>query len=121
MFEPGAWINYVHLGKTTIGRIGRIERMPADVPKRMREVIDTAIEHGWRVQLRNGIDTGDNRFYQLDMVRDATEDRPRRWLRLSWHTRATGGRTYRFFDGLWNGRGHVNVKQAEALIRGGVA
>lgn len=95
------------------GRVDRLERRPADVPRRMSQVLDTLDEHGWRVALTNGMDSGGHRFYALAAVRvhPASSE-----LRMTWHTRATGGRTYRLFSAMY-GRRDVTVKEAEAIIR----
>ena len=66
-----------------------------------------AIDAGWSVLLRHGIDTGDNPFVNVEARRGHDH------IVVTWHTRATG--TYRLFSCMVNLR-DVSLKSARAAV-----
>jgi hypothetical protein len=70
------------------------------LPKAAVELIRCAADHGWRIGVGHGLDSGDSPFINIELgINDPS------WLyRLTWHTRGTG--TYRLFTKICRGGGH---------------
>lgn len=65
-----------------------------ELPKAARELIAHATENGWTVLVHHGTDTDQHPFVTIQVGRVL----PFWHFRLTWHTRATHGATYRLFS-----------------------
>lgn len=65
-----------------------------ELPRAARELIAHATENGWVVVVQHGTDTADHPYVTVSLGRRM----PIWHFRLTWHTRATGGGTYRLFS-----------------------
>ena len=69
----------------------------SDLPKAARDLVNLAKDHGWKVTGAANMDSGGNPFVDLRLQRLAPE-----WeIRVTWHTRATGGKSFRLFSNIW--------------------
>lgn len=79
----------------------------AQLPKGARDLLELAQTQGWRSAWGADTDTEDNPFVSVALIRRAPE-----WeVRVTWHTRATRGKSFRLFSMIWRhvpleGRGH---------------
>jgi hypothetical protein len=69
----------------------------ATLPKAATDLVVTAAEHGWRVAVGHGWDSGGSPFVTVQLgIAD-----PIRQYQITWHTRGTG--TYRLFSKIYRG------------------
>lgn len=78
-----------------------------ELPKAANDLITTATAAGWGHVTNWGVDTGENAYVSVEVARRE----PLYHVRITWHSRATGGRTLRLFSKIWRhvpveGRGH---------------
>lgn len=68
-----------------------------DLPKAAQNLVALAKEHGWKIAGATGEDGSGNPFAEFKLQRLAPE-----WeIRVVWHTRATGGKSFRLFSKIW--------------------
>lgn len=81
--------------------------MSADYPKKLYDLVEALLDHGWSYMLNHGKDTGDHPFISIEARRDRQD------VRITWHTRATG--TYRLFSCIVNKRDVTLTKARETI------
>lgn len=83
--------------------------VPGLWPAAMRRLADAQRAGGWRQLVSGGIDTREARWLTLDAVHDGREVK----ARVTWHSRATDGRSLRLFSAMswrpYHGWCHVTV------------
>ena len=84
------------------------------LPKAAADLVALAHANGWRAAVAHYVDNSGNPFVNVELAR-GTEADPGTWplwyFSLCWHTRPTGGKTYRLFSKIdrhasVDGRGH---------------
>jgi hypothetical protein len=60
------------------------------VTEKARDLVNAAMEAGWSVAYKPGVDTGFSPFVTVEAMREGG------YFSVTWHTRATG--TYRLFN-----------------------
>lgn len=74
-----------------------------ELPKAARDLIAHAKANGWKAGALAGEDTGGNPYVTVEIFRGE----PLYVIRVTWHSRATGGRSLRLFSKIWR---HVPVE-----------
>lgn len=83
--------------------------VPDRWPKRMRDLVRAIQAAGWPVLVGYSEDSGGCPFLTIDAreLTDGRDDGDERRLMVTWHTRATGGKSYRLFSCMlfvpWHG------------------
>lgn len=83
--------------------------MTDDYPKKLHDVVEALLDHGWSYFLNHGKDTGDHPFISVE-ARRGNQD-----VRITWHTRATG--TYRLFSCLVKKRDTTLTRALETITQ----
>lgn len=84
------------------------------LPTAATPLLEALAEAGWPWRVFWQEDTAGHACVSIDMPahdqggKDLTRRMPRRFLSVTWHTRATEGRTLRLFGKLWSKHGHVS-------------
>lgn len=78
-------------------------------PKKLSNVINELLDHGWSFVLQHGTDTGEHPFISVE----AKKTKDGETIRITWHTRTTG--TYRLFSCMVNKRDVTLTKALETI------